>query len=169
MDLYLIIGFINEYMKVIFLDFDGVITTLKSGWNFDIEKMKMVKRIIDETDSFIVISSSWRKNTVEDTINLITGASKCYTGTPFLFPDRVIGVTRRMFSSSYDGEIKCSRVPRGFEILEYLNSNPDITNYVILDDDSDMLPKQMSNFIHVDGQVGLIDKDVFTAIKILNS
>ena len=114
MDLYLIIGFTNKYMKAIFLDFDGVITTPKSGWNFDIEKMKMVKRIIDETDSFIVISSSWRKNTVEDTINLITGASKCYTGTPFLFPDRVIGVTRRMFSSSYDGEIKCSRVPRGF-------------------------------------------------------
>ena len=168
MDLYLIIGFTNKYMKAIFLDFDGVITTLKSGWNFDIEKMKMVKRIIDETDSFIVISSSWRKNTVEDTINLITGASKCYTGTPLLFPDRVIGVTRRMFSSSYDGEIKCSRVPRGFEILEYLNSNPDITNYVILDDDSDMLLEQRDHFIKTHPYYGISEKDVEQAIKILN-
>ena len=45
----------------------------------------------------------------------------------------------------------------------------EIESFVILDDDSDMLPEQMSNFIHVDGQVGLIDKAVFTAIEILNS
>ena len=44
-----------------------------------------------------------------------------------------------------------------------------IESFVILDDDSDMLPEQMSNFILVDRQVGLPDKDVFTAIEILNS
>lgn len=36
-------------MKVIFLDFDGVITTLESRWNIDLEKCKLVKRICDET------------------------------------------------------------------------------------------------------------------------
>ena len=52
---------------------------------------------------------------------------------------------------------------------EELKKN-EIESFVILDDDdSDMLPEQMSNFIHVDGQVGLIDKAVFTAIEILNS
>ena len=49
------------------------------------------------------------------------------------------------------------------------SENNDIESFVILDDDSDMLPKQMNNFIHIDGQVGLTDKDVFAAIEILNS
>ena len=51
---------------------------------------------------------------------------------------------------------------------EELKKN-EIESFVILDDDSDMLPEQMSNFILVDRQVGLTDKDVFTAIEILNS
>ena len=41
----------------------------------------------------------------------------------------------------------------------------EIESYVILDDDIDMLPEQMSNFIHIDGQVSLTDKDVFYSNK----
>ena len=61
---------------------------------------------------------------------------------------------------------------RGEEIQLWINEESkknEIESSVILDDDSDMLPKQMSNFIHIDGQVGLTDKDVFAAIEILNS
>lgn len=46
-------------MKVIFLDFDGVITTLESKWELDINKQKLIKDICDKTNSKIVISSSW--------------------------------------------------------------------------------------------------------------
>ena len=35
-------------MKVIFLDFDGVITTMKSRWNLCKEKMELVKEIVDK-------------------------------------------------------------------------------------------------------------------------
>ena len=52
--------------------------------------------------------------------------------------------------------------------IKLQEKNNEIESFVILDDDSDMLPKQMSNFIHIDGQVGLTDKDVFRAIEILN-
>ena len=61
---------------------------------------------------------------------------------------------------------------RGEEIQSWMNKESEkneIESYVILDDDSDMLPEQMNNFIHVDSNIGLTDKDVFTAIKILNS
>ena len=41
----------------------------------------------------------------------------------------------------------------------------EIESYVILDDDIDMIREQMSNFIHIDGQVSLTDKDVFYSNK----
>lgn len=36
-------------MKVVFLDFDRVITTRESRWHIDPEKCKLVKRICDKT------------------------------------------------------------------------------------------------------------------------
>ena len=41
-------------------------------------------------------------------------------------------------------------------------------NYVILDDDPDMLYEQRKNFIHVNAKVGLSLKNVEKAIKLLN-
>lgn len=58
-------------MKVIFLDFDGVITS-KNGYSLDLEKMEMAKKICDETGAYIVVSSSWRRFALEDTIKSIT-------------------------------------------------------------------------------------------------
>ncbi len=155
-------------MKVIFLDFDGVISTYKSGWNLDSDKMNLVKKIVDETGAKIVISSSWRQNTLEDTLELVTGASGHYKGTPLLVSDVVIGITKRMFSRSYNGEARDMGVPRGVEIAEYLTEHSDITNYVILDDDSDMLLEQKDHFIQTDSYLGINEDDVEQAIKILN-
>ena len=58
--------------KIIFLDFDGVITTLKSNWAIDDKKVELVKEICDITGAKIVISSSWRRYTLEATIEAIT-------------------------------------------------------------------------------------------------
>lgn len=44
---------------------------------------------------------------------------------------------------------------RGYEIQSFLDSHPEINKYAILDDDSDMLPEQMSSFFFVDGYYGL--------------
>ena len=43
-----------------------------------------------------------------------------------------------------------------------------IDNYVILDDDNDMLDEQKEHFIHVDWTVGLQDSDVEKCLKILD-
>lgn len=58
--------------KVVFLDFDGVVTTLKSNWTIDNSKVDLVKQICDATGAKIVISSSWRRYTLEQTIEAIT-------------------------------------------------------------------------------------------------
>lgn len=58
---------------------------------------------------------------------------------------------------------------RGLEIQKWLNMQTEPYNYVILDDDSDMLDKQLPYFIQTDWtRWGLSDEDVERAIYILN-
>lgn len=73
-------------MKVIFLDFDGVITTMKSHWNLCKEKMELVKEIVDKTGAKIVISSSWRHSTLESTLDYITTL-----GNAFVHNNNILG------------------------------------------------------------------------------
>lgn len=153
-------------MKVIFLDFDGVITNLESKFNLDSEKMKMVKQICDVTGAKIVISSSWRYRTVEKTVEYITTIG-AFRPIPFLMPELVVGVTPRFYFK--DDEDNPIQIPRGLEISHYIKTHKDIENYVILDDDSDMLLWQKDNFIQTDTYEGITEKDVKRAIEILNA
>lgn len=154
-------------MKVIFLDFDGVITTSKSRYNLDISKVRLLGEIIEATDSKIVISSSWRHNTLEDTIDYL---SKISNRVPFIFPylDKVIGITSRMYSFKLHQPSTHFRIPRGLEIDQYLEEHPEIKRYIILDDDSDMLLSQKDFFVKTNSLKGLKKKDIKKAIKILN-
>ena len=52
-------------MKIIFLDFDGVISTYEKGWRFDVEKLELLKEIVDKTDAKIVVTSSWKRGFTE--------------------------------------------------------------------------------------------------------
>ena len=57
--------------KIIFLDIDGVLATpeyLKDGlWALNPDKQEMLGKILSETNADIVLSSSWRQNTLEET------------------------------------------------------------------------------------------------------
>ena len=154
-------------MKVIFLDFDGVITTAKSRYNLDKDKIDLLGQIIDATDANIVISSSWRRNTLDDTKKYLSTISH---RVPFAFPylDRLIGVTDRMYSFKLHRPDKHFRIHRGLEIDQYLDEHPEIKQYIILDDDMDMLLCQKQCFVKTDGIRGLSRKDVVKAISILN-
>lgn len=46
-------------MKIIFLDVDGVLND-NSGYHLDDFRLKLLKRIIKQTDAKIVVSSTWR-------------------------------------------------------------------------------------------------------------
>lgn len=56
--------------------------------------------------------------------------------------------------------------PRGAEIAAYLEEHPEINYYIIIDDDSDMLPEQMEHFIQTDFRVGFNLKDFESFEKI---
>jgi hypothetical protein len=164
--------------KIIFLDIDGVIATpkfVKDGmWQLNPNKQKLLGEILDETGANIVLSSSWRHETLEKTITFMESEG-------FLFCDKLIGVTIRAYHYMERG-IHLS-IPRGVEIKQWLDTNIHSNNgknykrknlgvdyqYVILDDDSDMLLEHKDNFIKTDSLIGLTQEDVEKAIEILNS
>ena len=175
-------------MKVLFLDIDGVLNS--ENWfayriycvknnmvnilmNFvdtddrnikhkltmlDDRAIANLNRIIEETGCKVVLSSSWRSSIESE--NIFTQNLLKLKGFKYEFYD----VTPRLWFSDFS-------IRRGEEIKFWLDKESEkheIESFVILDDDSDMLPEQLNNFIHVDGQVGLTDRDVLTAIEILN-
>lgn len=58
---------------------------------------------------------------------------------------------------------------RGSEIKEWLDEHPEVTNYVIIDDDNDMLEEQEPYLVQTSWYDGINDYDVEKAIKILNN
>lgn len=58
---------------------------------------------------------------------------------------------------------------RGVEIDRWLWEHQDVTNYVILDDDPDMLLSQKKHFIKTHALRGISKRDVERAINILRT
>lgn len=151
-------------MKIIFLDFDGVITTYHSGWRISIEKLLLIDKIVQSTNAKIVITSSWKLGfrTVEE-FKTDLDNKRCSrnikTETPF----------EKFVEQIYD--ITDNRGPwRGDEIQRYIKNNKDkIESYVILDDDNDMLDEQLFNFVQTDSYDGIGQREVDLCIKILNN
>ena len=131
-------------MKIIFLDFDGVLNVIpqerdKYGSIFHIEFIDNLKYIIDKTDAKIVISSSWRSDGMDVFQNMWKHRN---------YPGEIIGITPfSYFNEDLEPDTNIEIV-RGHEIKWWLdNTNDNIENYVILDDDTDMLDEQLNNFV----------------------
>lgn len=159
-------------MKVIFLDIDGVLNVIPQGHDayggiFHPEFVDNLKRIINETGAKIVISSSWRHSGLQKMLEMWNFRN---------LPGEVIGVTPDLYRHvDFEGERK---MVRGDEIQATIDRHPEITNYVILDDDTDMLPRQMGNFVQTSNNInhpdcidigyGLTNECTNRAIRILN-
>ena len=126
-------------MKVLFLDFDGVINSVRSSaafggypWNINEESLKLfdevglllIRNLCDANDIKIVVSSTWRKCFTHESL-----------ATALDLP--IIGATPH----------KLSHQRRGEEIQEWLDNHKEVKKYVILDDDGDMLEHQMCRFV----------------------
>ena len=144
-------------MKVIFLDFNGVLDTYEKMNEIDSENLKRLKKIVDLTGAKIVISSSIKNSYWY--LGCMSTMLKMLVDTLTENGMEVIGFTPLCKS-------------REEEIISYLESNDDISNYVILDDDYDMpllqdhLVKLPSQSIGIT-QTGLQDEHVEEAINIL--
>lgn len=150
-------------MKILFLDFDGVITTYQSKWKIDMDKIKIINDICDKTDAKIVVSSSWRigyrgvVHTFQEYLKQYFVKNE-YVGLFKFnkFIDNIIGLTD-------------SGSCRGNEIKFYMNEHPEVDSYVIVDDDSDMLDEQLFNFVQTDTYEGITERDAKLCVDILNN
>lgn len=111
---------------LIFLDFDGVLNTYKTWGKFpredaiEPELVERVKRLCEETDAEIVISSAWR------TIYPLNELKRLLEKRGGLQPELVIGIT-----PDWHGPFS----QRGQEIGEWRGVNGrEADPYVILDD-----------------------------------
>ncbi len=127
--------------KVLFLDIDGVCNSeeyMTSGRHvkgtmlgIDPFPAVLVKMIVQDTGCEVVLSSTWRLNaeTREEVRKEVVD---------------FVDVTPN-FWDKYRGE----------EIEDWLNRNPDVIRYAILDDDIDMLAYQAPNFFKTTWKEGL--------------
>lgn len=178
-------------MKIIFLDIDGVLNVIGQGHDdygqlFHQHFMDNLKKIIDETNAKIVVSSSWRRlglKKMQDMWKDRQLAGEVIDVTPSLYLNKGGGV------QFYNGKLQRHptekihgyAIPRGCEIEYWLKSEKDkydIESYVILDDDTDMLFNQKDRFVQcsenlahedcIDIGYGLTKKCTDKAIEILN-
>lgn len=149
-------------MKVIFLDFDGVLNTDayvrrqgRCGVILDPEKLMLLGRIVRKTDAKIVLSTSWREHW-----SPVPGESDC-TG------EEIEGIFRRFRLEIYD---KIPHRTRGREgnIRLWLEQYPSVAQYVVLDDLALTGEALDGHLVRTsDYRGGLTEEHVCTAIAIL--
>jgi hypothetical protein len=152
-------------MKVIFLDFDGVITTYNSKWKIDMNNIKIINDICDKTNAKIVVTSSWRIGHRGDVLAFNGYLTQYIIEHNYL--DNVQD-TFDKFIGNIVGMTESIGGWRGDEIKLYMNEHPDVENYVILDDDSDMCDYQLFNFVQTDACEGITERDAKICVDILN-
>ena len=149
-------------MNIVFLDFDGVLTTPESQNKFDPRLFEVLSPLIEIENTFIVITSSWRCITKDDTIkNIIDPENRCVGHNPFPFTDKIIDVTPR-----------CGAWMRGQEVETWFKMHieqPEIATarYVILDDMDDYFDEQKKHLVRTNAHLGITPQNVKTAIDIL--
>lgn len=151
-------------MKILFLDYDGVVNT--PMWNDsgthcgygirevnNFQAVQWVSELCQKYDLKIVVTSTWRfdPNYKQALINggLREGIE-------------IVGRTKNLSTPG-------KRTIRGEEIKEWLDSHKDVEKYIIIDDDRDFLKEQLPFHIRTFSDVGFTHREFDKACKILGS
>jgi len=146
-------------MKVIFLDNDGVIC-LANNWgsrhkkqkkwgemklsmrgreipleyrfdNFDQKAVKVLNKILDETDAEIVVSSDWRYHANLEELGDYY-ESQGIVKRPFAVTDRFKDIFPKEWSAlRFRADLE---LERSMEINHWVENHPDVTHWVAIDD-----------------------------------
>lgn len=156
-------------MKVLFLDFDGVLNNDSSayihGYRYntslycapaaDPVSVELIDILVAKSDANIVVSSSWRVDkTVEELKDILCHQfglrswNKVIDKTPLPTYER--------------GEL------RGHQVDAWLNySAIDVDDYVIIDDSADFLDHHREHFCLIDAEYGFRVKNLLNCLDIL--
>lgn len=134
-----------EKHRVAFLDFDGVFT-LTYGRVAKVDSVKasavaFLDSALTELGIKIVVSSSWRIG--EDRLCLSTYLD-------------LAGFTARLHD---DFKTKSTDGFRGNDVREWLSRHPEVTEWVIIDDETDFHEDQLDRLVHVDMAEGFGARD----------
>ena len=134
--------------KVLFLDIDGVLNGMNDGlgaFSLHLDRVARLLEIEVKTDCTIILSSTWRK---------FDDHKHCLNRHGIFWADETIVVWS---------------MTRGEEIREWLVRNPDVTNYVILDDDPSILFEDQAHWVHVDQEEGLTQEAADRVLELFNT
>lgn len=159
-------------MNIVFLDIDGVLnsdlwiktSSFKKGsapYNqFDPRNIKLLNRLLKETQAKIVLTSTWRLHHTLEEMNAIFSTLQ--------LESTIIGMTPDLKKAS-------PAMLRGNEILQWCMDNEPILGctykqyrqYIILDDHTDMLYWQRNHFIQTDRYCGITATQIKLGIELL--
>ena len=107
------------------------------------KKWEWLSEWCNENDVKICVSSVWKHHF----------GTKGYKSTPEKWEDafQLLGFK----PGTYVGITGDRKTLRGQEIQEWLDKHPEVEDYAILDDDSDMLPEQFAKLHHCDSWFGM--------------
>jgi hypothetical protein len=134
--------------KYIFLDIDGVLAIPDSLYELDINKQNLLGYILKRTHAKIILTSSWRKHTLEDTKEYLKEKG-------FIYIDSIIDITIRAYHYIDRTQKIHLSIPRGVEIKQWIDTHIHSDNgnnferkipgkdfqYVIIDDDAEKIIK----------------------------
>lgn len=159
-------------MKVIFLDIDGVLncedaymegecTYVKWNWedgredfhqSFSSKSKYLLNQLIEKTGAKIVISSTWRHSGIEFMRKVweIEEMKGEIIGITPDFRNKKVSIPRGVEINHFlENDLRFRHINWDEDVqLEYIKESG-IENYIIIDDDSDMLYGQRNHFIHV--------------------
>lgn len=134
-------------MKVIFLDFNGIVDTYENMDEINLDNLNRIKRLCELCNASVVYTSSSRYSLF----------GKKLISKMMELGLNIIGVTPRLDS-------------RENEISKYLDEHPEIDNYCVIDDDYDMdvFGERMIKLpVQGPGSLGFTEEYYDKAIKIL--
>lgn len=145
--------------KVLFLDIDGVVncqtTSQRHRGYIGIDPMMAFlvgKIVLNVPDLKVVLSSSWREFHADGIEEISKQVTPIHDKTP---------------RGWYDKE-KEHHSTRGEEIQAWLDQHPEVTQYAILDDDTNMLDSQLPNFFKTYWLLGITPEISDAVIKHFN-
>ena len=147
--------------KVLFLDIDGVLNSKffykyiyrpeESESRLDPYCVILVKKLVQEFSLKIVISSTWRDGAINRLVNELEKNNL----THFLHEDWLTPVVRP--------------ASRGREIQLWLEDHPDVNEYLILDDNQNLLDHQLNKFIQTNAFMGMVQESYYQARILLQT
>jgi len=126
------------------------INTAEKNWDrFNPIAVELLKKLIEENDAKIVITSSWR-----------------FGAKQLLFQElSKTGLKKYLHKNWETPQVYGSK--RGNEIRLWLNNHSEVTKYVILDDADEILDEQVEYFIRTKIETGFGEENYQRAKKIL--